>query len=32
MDYLILGNYVLDKTEQKPLEKDSDWMREYELD
>lgn len=32
MDYLILGNYILDKTKQKPLEKDSDWQKEFELD
>lgn len=32
MDYLIMGNCLLDKTEQKPLDQDSDWMREYELD
>ena len=32
MDYLILGNYLLTKTEQKPLEKDSAWMKEFELD
>ncbi len=32
MDYLILGNFVLDKQEQKPLEGDSDWKNEFELD
>jgi carbamoyltransferase len=32
MDHLILGNYLLTKTEQKPLEKDSEWMKEFELD
>jgi carbamoyltransferase len=32
MDYLILGNYLLAKGEQKPLEKDSKWMKEFELD
>ena len=32
MDYLILGNYLLAKDEQKPLEKDSEWMKEFELD
>jgi len=32
MDYLILGNYLLAKEEQKPLEKDSEWMKEFELD
>lgn len=32
MDYLLLGNFLLEKKEQKPLEKDIDWLREYELD
>ena len=32
MDHLVLGNYLLNKTEQKPLEKDSAWMKEFELD
>jgi carbamoyltransferase len=32
MDYLILGDYLLEKTEQKPLDKDIDWLREFELD
>ena len=32
MDHLVLGNYLLTKTEQKPLEKDSEWMKEFELD
>ena len=32
MDYLIMGNYLLDKTEQKPLVGDSDWQSEFELD
>jgi len=32
MDYLIMENYLLDKTEQKPLEEDADWQREFELD
>jgi carbamoyltransferase len=32
MDYLILNNYLLSKKEQKPLNKDSDWMSEFELD
>jgi carbamoyltransferase len=32
MDYLILGNYLLDKTEQKALEGDVDWQKEFELD
>ena len=32
MDYLILNNYLLTKSKQKPLEQDSDWMSEFELD
>ena len=32
MDYLIVGSYLLAKTEQKLLEKDSEWMKEFELD
>ena len=32
MDYLIMGNYLLDKTEQQPLTEDSDWRNEFELD
>jgi carbamoyltransferase len=32
MDYLIIGNYLLDKTEQKPLDNDTDWQKEFELD
>jgi len=32
MDYLILGNYLLEKKDQKPLEKDIDWLKEFELD
>jgi carbamoyltransferase len=32
MDYLVLGNYILEKKEQKPLEKDVDWLKEFELD
>jgi carbamoyltransferase len=32
MDYLVLGDFVVDKTEQKPLEGDVDWRQEFELD
>lgn len=32
MDYLALGNFLLEKTEQKPLDKDIDWLKEFELD
>lgn len=29
MDYLIMGNYILDKKDQIPLENDTDWKKEY---
>lgn len=32
MDYLIMENYLLDKREQRSLEKDIDWQKEFELD
>jgi carbamoyltransferase len=32
MDYLIMGNCLLDKKEQKALEQDIDWRKEFELD
>jgi carbamoyltransferase len=32
MDYLVLGNYLLSKEDQKPLEKDVDWKKEFALD
>jgi len=32
MDYLLLGNFLLEKEQQKPLDKDIDWLREFELD
>ena len=32
MDYLVLGNFLVAKTEQKKLEQDTDWMKEFELD
>ena len=32
MDYLIMGHYLLNKTEQQPLKKDSKWRKEFELD
>lgn len=32
MDYLLLGNFLLDKKEMNKLEKDSDWKKEFELD
>jgi carbamoyltransferase len=32
MDYLLLENFLLEKKGQKPLEKDIDWLKEFELD
>jgi carbamoyltransferase len=32
MDYLVMGNFLLEKKEQKPLDKEIDWLREFELD
>lgn len=32
IDYLVLGNYLLKKEDQKPLEKDVDWKKEFILD
>lgn len=32
MDYLLLGNFLLEKRDQKALDKDIDWLKEYELD
>jgi carbamoyltransferase len=32
MDYLIMGNYLVDKTQQKALSDDVDWRNEFELD
>ncbi len=32
MDYLILGDYMLAKTDQKPLAKDVTWQKEFVLD
>lgn len=32
MDYLLLGNFLLNKTEMNRLEKDIDWKKEFELD
>ena len=32
MDYLLLGNFLVEKKEQKPLDKDIDWLKEFELD
>ena len=32
MDYLLLNNFLLRKEEQIPLENDSEWKKEFELD
>lgn len=32
MDCLIMGNFLLDKRDQEPLENDIDWHSEFELD
>ncbi len=32
IDYLLLGNYLLNKKDQKPLEENKDWKKEFELD
>jgi carbamoyltransferase len=32
MDYLIVGDFLIDKKEQKALDKDVDWQKEFELD
>ena len=32
MDYLVMGNVLLEKAAQKPLDKDIDWLKKYELD
>ena len=32
MDYLVLGNYILDKKKQPPLRGDIDWKKQFVLD
>ena len=32
MDYLVMGSYLFDKKEQKPIEEKSDWKKEFILD
>jgi carbamoyltransferase len=32
IDFLVLGNCLLDKKAQKPMEKDINWKKEFELD
>jgi carbamoyltransferase len=32
MDYLFMGNFLIEKKHQKPLDKDVDWLKNFELD
>ena len=32
MDYLIMGNFMLDKSAQKPLVEEKSWREEFQLD
>ncbi|GAI86056.1 unnamed protein product, partial [marine sediment metagenome] len=32
VDYLIMGSFLLDKNDQKPLEDDIDWRSQFDLD
>ena len=32
MDYLVMGQFLLDKKEMNALRVDSDWQKEFELD
>jgi carbamoyltransferase len=32
MDYLVMGSFIVAKTDQKPLAQDSDWKKEFALD
>ena len=32
MDYLVVGNYLLGKSEQPNRERDDSWQNEFELD
>jgi len=32
MDYLVMGSFLLDKNQQKPLKDDIDWRTKFELD
>jgi carbamoyltransferase len=32
MDYLVIENFILSKSEQKPLHNDDQWKKEFELD
>ena len=32
IDYLVMGNFLIEKKRQQPLEKDIEWLKEFELD
>jgi carbamoyltransferase len=32
MDYLLMGNFLIEKKEQKPLDKDINWLKHFDLD
>ncbi len=32
MDYLVLGNFLIDKSGQKPIDNDTQWQKSFELD
>jgi carbamoyltransferase len=32
MDFLVLGNFLIEKKDQQPLDKDIAWLKEFELD
>ncbi len=32
MDYLVMGNYLLDKSKQREWKEEFDWMKEFQLD
>jgi carbamoyltransferase len=32
MDYLLVGNFLVEKKDQKPLDRDINWLKEFELD
>ena len=32
MDYLVIGSFIVAKTDQQPLAQDSDWKKEFALD
>ncbi|MBN3038327.1 MAG: carbamoyltransferase [Candidatus Omnitrophica bacterium] len=32
MDYLLMGNFLVEKKVQKPLDKDIDWLKQFALD